>query len=146
MYSPSVQFTLYDMGGKVLANVPEVRVCVRCVQRGWRVGPRARMAHGARARLPGASSEASGQGQGAPCLWRLPSVRAWSAHCRACATADGPQADHVFLNAPNLHFLPCTPVTSTFNHDVYIATSEPHGDIECVVKRKSGPQYIHSKL
>ena len=29
---------------------------------------------------------------------------------------------------PNLHFIPCVPVTArSFDHDVYVATSEPHG-------------------
>lgn len=47
-----------------------------------------------------------------------------------------PQAERVFLNMPNLHFLPCTPVVgSKFNNDVYVATSEPHGNIEAVVSR-----------
>jgi urate oxidase len=48
-----------------------------------------------------------------------------------------PEVDSVFLNMPNLHFLPCTPVTSTFDNDVYVATSEPHGNIEAVVTRKA---------
>jgi len=47
-----------------------------------------------------------------------------------------PSVDWVMLNMPNLHFNPCNPVTSKFNHDVYVATSEPHGTIEAVVRRK----------
>jgi len=54
------------------------------------------------------------------------------------------QVDNCFLNAPNLHFIPCKPPTHTFDNDVYVATSEPHGDIECVVKRKGGKAYVHS--
>jgi hypothetical protein len=36
----------------------------------------------------------------------------------------------MFLNMPNLHFLPCAPVGCKFEDDVYVATSEPHGNIE----------------
>jgi urate oxidase len=46
------------------------------------------------------------------------------------------QVESVFLNMPNLHFIPCAPVGSTFDNDVYVATSEPHGNIEAVVTRK----------
>jgi hypothetical protein len=38
-----------------------------------------------------------------------------------------PQVDSVYLNMPNLHFLPCTPAGARFEDDVYVATSEPHG-------------------
>jgi hypothetical protein len=56
-----------------------------------------------------------------------------------------PQVESIFFNLPNLHFIPCTPVVgSKFNNDVYFATSEPHGNIECVVTRKSAQP--HSKL
>eukprot|EP00877_Chromochloris_zofingiensis_P008318 jgi/Chrzof1/373/Cz01g13160.t1 len=55
-----------------------------------------------------------------------------------------PQVESVFLNMPNLHFLPCSPPGSKFEDDVYIATSEPHGDIEAVVTRKGAKP--HSKL
>ncbi|KAK9868909.1 hypothetical protein WJX84_002359 [Apatococcus fuscideae] len=44
-----------------------------------------------------------------------------------------PEVESIYLNLPNLHFLPCTPVTSKFENDVYIATSEPHGNIEAVI-------------
>uniref|UniRef100_A0A1D2A182 Uricase n=1 Tax=Auxenochlorella protothecoides TaxID=3075 RepID=A0A1D2A182_AUXPR len=53
------------------------------------------------------------------------------------ALSNVPQVESVFLNMPNLHFLPCTPVLSRFENDVYVATSEPHGTIEAVVTRKS---------
>ena len=56
-----------------------------------------------------------------------------------------PQIESVFLNMPNLHFIPCTPVTSTFDNDVYVATSEPHGNIEAVVTRSSTAP-PHAKL
>lgn len=46
-----------------------------------------------------------------------------------------PEAASVFLNMPNLHFLPTTPLTSKFEDDVYTASSEPHGNIEAVVTR-----------
>ncbi|CAL5225692.1 g8557 [Coccomyxa viridis] len=55
-----------------------------------------------------------------------------------------PAVDSVFLNMPNLHFLPCNPVTSKFEDDVYVATSEPHGDIEATVTR--GDIEPHCKL
>lgn len=51
--------------------------------------------------------------------------------CVACC-----QVESVFLNMPNLHFIPCAPVGSTFDNDVFVATSEPHGNIEAVVTRK----------
>ena len=38
------------------------------------------------------------------------------------------QVESVFLNMPNLHFIPCAPVGSKFEDDVYVATSEPHGE------------------
>lgn len=46
-----------------------------------------------------------------------------------------PQIESVFLNLPNLHFIPVNPPNSKFNNDVYVATSEPHGNIECCVTR-----------
>lgn len=56
-----------------------------------------------------------------------------------------PQIESIYFNCPNIHFIPCTPVTSTFNNDVYFATSEPHGNIECVVTRKGSVPHL-SKL
>eukprot|EP00798_Chlamydomonas_sp_ICE-L_P014548 gene14548-20589_t len=56
-----------------------------------------------------------------------------------------PQIESIFFNCPNLHFLPCAPVTATFNNDVYVATSEPHGNIEAVVTRKGAVAHT-SKL
>lgn len=56
-----------------------------------------------------------------------------------------PEIESVFLNMPNLHFLPCTPITSKFDNDVYIATSEPHGNIEATVTR-SAATAPHCKL
>ncbi|DBA99581.1 TPA: hypothetical protein ACH3X3_012157 [Trebouxia sp. C0006] len=55
-----------------------------------------------------------------------------------------PETESIFFNLPNLHFLPCTPVTSKFENDIYIATSEPHGDIEAVITRKDAMP--HAKL
>ncbi|EFJ50531.1 hypothetical protein VOLCADRAFT_73602 [Volvox carteri f. nagariensis] len=55
-----------------------------------------------------------------------------------------PQAESVFLNMPNLHFIPVNPVGSKFNNDVYVATSEPHGNIEAVVTRRG--MMPHAKL
>lgn len=49
-----------------------------------------------------------------------------------------PEVGSVFLNMPNLHFLPCNPPKSAgFENDVYVATSEPHGTIEAVVTRQA---------
>jgi len=47
-----------------------------------------------------------------------------------------PSVDWVLLNMPNLHFNPLHPVSSKFDNDVYFPTSEPHGTIEAVIKRK----------
>ena len=53
------------------------------------------------------------------------------------AVIDGfPSVDWVLLNMPNLHFNPLNPVTTKFDNDVYFPTSEPHGTIEAVVRRK----------
>lgn len=57
------------------------------------------------------------------------------ASCPAIATALWSQAESVFFNTPNLHFIPVNPMASSFKNDVYWATSEPHGNIECVVTR-----------
>lgn len=48
--------------------------------------------------------------------------------------------NEVRLSLPNLHFLPCDlPVLRNsglhFNHDIYIATHEPHGIISATVSR-----------
>lgn len=34
---------------------------------------------------------------------------------------------------PNLHFIPCAPVGSKFEDDVFVATSEPHGEQHVVI-------------
>lgn len=52
-----------------------------------------------------------------------------------------PDIESVFLNMPNLHFLPADvagPATENcaFEGDVFVATSEPHGNIEAVVTRR----------
>lgn len=57
-----------------------------------------------------------------------------------------PQIESIFFNCPNLHFIPSNPVTSFFANDVYLATSEPHGNIECVVSRKGAQPQALSKL
>jgi urate oxidase len=49
-----------------------------------------------------------------------------------------PEVGSVFLNMPNLHFMPCVPPKAArFEDDVYVATSEPHGNIEAVVTRQA---------
>lgn len=73
-----------------------------------------------------------------------PSVQ-YTLHQMASTLMDRvPQAESVFLNLPNIHFLPCAPVGSTFKNDVYVATSEPHGNIEATVTRKNARP--HCKL
>lgn len=53
--------------------------------------------------------------------------------------------ESIYLNMPNLHFLPCNPVNSEpFADDVYVATSEPHGTIEATITRKEAVP--HAKL
>lgn len=53
--------------------------------------------------------------------------------------------DSIYLNMPNIHFLPCEAVNSEpFADDVYVATSEPHGTIEATVTRKDAAP--HAKL
>ena len=52
--------------------------------------------------------------------------------------------DSVYLHMPNIHYLPCNPVNSeSFADDVYIATSEPHGDIEATVTRDAVMPHVH---
>lgn len=65
-----------------------------------------------------------------------PSVQ-FTLHDMACrALSAVPAIESVYLNMPNLHFIPIAPVGSKFDNDVYVATSEPHGNIEAVVTRK----------
>lgn len=52
--------------------------------------------------------------------------------------------ESIFFNLPNLHFLPCPVVASKFEDDVYIATSEPHGNIEATITR--GDVQPHARL
>eukprot|EP00878_Enallax_costatus_P028829 GHUV01031179.1.p1 GENE.GHUV01031179.1~~GHUV01031179.1.p1 ORF type:complete len:130 (+),score=26.71 GHUV01031179.1:924-1313(+) len=73
-----------------------------------------------------------------------PSVQYTLYQMALTALERAPQVESVFLNMPNLHFLPCTPVGSKFEDDVYIATSEPHGNIEAVVTRKDAKP--HARL
>jgi len=45
----------------------------------------------------------------------------------------------ITLTAPNLHFVPASPPgVGPFADDVYVATSEPHGQITCTVSAKRG--------
>lgn len=53
--------------------------------------------------------------------------------------------ESVYMNMPNVHFIPCNPVNSEpFADDVYVATSDPAGNIEAVVTRKG--LTAHAKL
>jgi urate oxidase len=67
-----------------------------------------------------------------------PSVQFTLFQMAAAVLAAIPAAERVALRLPNLHFLPCAPPGDVFEDDVYIATSEPHGDIEAVVTRGAG--------
>jgi urate oxidase len=53
-----------------------------------------------------------------------------------------PQLESVFLNMPNLHFVPTSAPSVKFEDDVYVATSEPHGNIEAVVTRKGAAPHV----
>lgn len=47
--------------------------------------------------------------------------------------------EQITLTAPNLHFVPANPPgAAPFADDVYVATSEPHGQISCTVSAKHG--------
>lgn len=74
-----------------------------------------------------------------------PSVQYTLYQMASMALERAPQVESVFLNMPNLHFIPCVPVGATsFDDDVYVATSEPHGNIEAVVTRKDAKP--HARL
>jgi urate oxidase len=60
------------------------------------------------------------------------------------ALAKVKEVESIFFNLPNLHFLPCPVVASKFEDDVYIATSEPHGNIEATITRDHAMP--HSRL
>lgn len=69
-----------------------------------------------------------------------PSVQYTLYEMAGCAMRRCAQVESVYLNMPNLHFLPARVVApapyDTFEDDVYVATSEPHGTIEAVVTRR----------
>eukprot|EP00740_Mantoniella_antarctica_P004901 CAMPEP_0181362824 /NCGR_PEP_ID=MMETSP1106-20121128/8293_1 /TAXON_ID=81844 /ORGANISM="Mantoniella antarctica, Strain SL-175" /LENGTH=296 /DNA_ID=CAMNT_0023476965 /DNA_START=168 /DNA_END=1058 /DNA_ORIENTATION=+ len=46
------------------------------------------------------------------------------------------EVQQVTMNAPNIHFIPMNvPGMPPFNDDIYVATSEPHGDITATVSK-----------
>ncbi|KAG0587651.1 hypothetical protein M758_2G147300 [Ceratodon purpureus] len=49
-----------------------------------------------------------------------------------------PEVESVYLNMPNIHFLPVNlpTVGVTFDNDVFLPTDEPHGSIEARLSRK----------
>lgn len=55
-----------------------------------------------------------------------------------------PALESIHLRMPNIHFLPCDPVNSEpFANDVYVATSEPCGDIEATITREgASPHFV----
>jgi urate oxidase len=66
-----------------------------------------------------------------------PSVQ-FTLHQMAQGALDAaPGVESIHLRMPNIHFLPCDPVNSEpFANDVYVATSEPCGDIEATIARE----------
>lgn len=69
-----------------------------------------------------------------------PSVQYTLFEMAGLAMRRSPHVESVFLNMPNLHFIPAQikgpPPHDCFSDDVYVATSEPHGNIEAVVTRR----------
>ena len=64
-------------------------------------------------------------------------------HAMAQAALEAaPAVDSIHIRMPNLHFLPCAPPGSTFDDDVYVATSEPHGTIEATVVREGKEGHV----
>ncbi len=43
-----------------------------------------------------------------------------------------PETESIFFNLPNLHFLPCAPVTSKVSASVVCSKSEPHHTIHVI--------------
>lgn len=63
--------------------------------------------------------------------------------------ASVPEVEEVYLNMPNLHFLPggIAAIGLQFNDDIYVPTSEPHGTIEACVKRNTTSCHCpHSRM
>lgn len=70
-----------------------------------------------------------------------PSVQYTLFEMAGLAMRRSPHVESVFLNMPNLHFIPAQikgPASqdNSFADDVYVATSEPHGAIEALVTRR----------
>jgi urate oxidase len=66
-----------------------------------------------------------------------PGVQATLYAMGAAALARVPQMDSITLTLPNLHFLPLLPCGIPFEDDVYVSTSEPHGQIQATVTRSA---------
>jgi urate oxidase len=69
-----------------------------------------------------------------------PGVQASLFKMATASIAAAPEIARITLNLPNLHFLPANlPVFArngiTFEHDVYVPSTEPHGIISATVER-----------
>lgn len=69
-----------------------------------------------------------------------PSVQMTLYQMGAAALAAAPCVESITLTCPNIHFLPVLPAGIPFAHDVYVATSEPHGTIRATVGRSMTTQ------
>ena len=69
-----------------------------------------------------------------------PSVQMTLYQMCGAALAAVPSVESITLTCPNIHFLPVLPAGIPFAHDVYVATSEPHGTIKATVGRSMGVQ------
>lgn len=88
--------------------------------RALRQGARLPASAGAARRAQAPLRARAGRGEGPqPTPLRLPPCQATTPHCfLVCCSV--PEVDSVFFNMPNLHFNPVAPVTSSFNHDIYV--------------------------
>ena len=64
-----------------------------------------------------------------------PGVQATLYAMGCAALARVPAITSITLTLPNIHFLPTLPAGIPFDNDVYVATSEPHGNIQATVSR-----------
>lgn len=64
-----------------------------------------------------------------------PSVQATLFDMGRAALGAAPSLISITLTCPNIHFLPVLPAGIPFAHDVYVATSEPHGTIKATIAR-----------
>jgi len=75
-----------------------------------------------------------------------PGVQATLYQMGSAALAAEPRLESITLRCPNIHFLPILPAGIAFDHDVYVATSEPHGTIEATVGRTADSPVAVARL